>query len=60
MFIFCLYISSLLAIVLYIYIISKTNVKLDTAQIYICIGIGGKLKTLTTHRRVVCDMYSGL
>ena len=40
--------------------VNETNVKLDTAQTSVCIGIDGKLKTLTTHRRVVCDMYSGL
>ena len=40
--------------------VNKTNVKLDTAQTSICIGIDGKHKTLTTHRSGVCDMYSGL
>ena len=40
--------------------LSNTNVILDTAQTSICIGIDGKLETLTTHRRLVCVMYSGL
>ena len=40
--------------------LSSTNVKLDTVQTSSYIGIGEKLETLITHRRVVCAMYSGV
>jgi hypothetical protein len=41
--------------------LSSTNVKFDTAQTSIWIRIGGRLEeTLTTHRRVLYGMYSGL
>jgi len=36
--------------------LSSTNVKLDTAQTYICLGIGGKL--LETLRQLIDEWYA--
>ena len=40
--------------------LTNTNVKLDTAETYICLGIGGNLLETfeTTHRQVLCTIYS--